>query len=473
MSLWKPSDSELAKLDEILGSLSGRRIGLLGLGVAGQAMATYLVKLGAHVVAGDLRTELANDEKLSESLTLRLGRMSEKTFEDVEALVISPGAHPNQSAVQAVRASGRPVFGELELVGNLGAKVVAITGTNGKSTTTAMIGQLIEGLGYSVFVGGNLGDPLSRFAASGESVDVLVLELSSFQLETAYRYKPDVSVVLNVTPDHGDRYDELEDYALTKANILSSQDSHQVTVLSADDKRVAQMAQHTAAQVRWFSTEQALENRDGFYLDDDNAQGSGTLGAELKLSLNHAKLFGRHNRENALAAFLAVDGLGLVKNNWPAILKGYAAFDGLEHRLEWVRELDGIRFVNDSKATNDEAAAVALRALPAPVVLLAGGRSKGGGYEALVTASKKKVTQVIAFGEAGTEIYERFSKEPVQTRQCATMLEAIAGSMNGCTPGTTVVLAPACSSFDEFPNYTVRGQAFKKAVFALGEGAQR
>ena len=473
MSLWKPSNSELAKLDEILGSLSGRRIGLLGLGVAGRAMAHYLVKQGANVVAADLRTELGQDENLSSNLTLRLGSMSESTFDDVEALVISPGAHPEQPAVQAVRASGRPVFGELELVGNLGAKVVAITGTNGKSTTTALIGRLLQSLGYSVFVGGNLGDPLSRFAASGESVDVLVLELSSFQLETAYRYRPDVSVVLNVTPDHGERYDDLEDYALTKANILASQTDDQVAVLSADDTRVEKMAQNTAAQVRWFSTGADLSNRDGLYLDNDTAQGSGKLGSELNLNLEHEKLFGRHNRENALAAFLAVDGLGLVDHNWSGILKGYQGFGGLEHRLEWVREVDGVRFINDSKATNDEAAAVALRALPAPVVLLAGGRSKGGGYEALVQASKDKVTQVIAFGEAGDEIYERFSKEPLDTRQCATMLEAVAGSLTGCTEGTTVVLAPACSSFDEFPNYTVRGQVFKQAVLALGEGAAR
>lgn len=473
MSLWKPSHSELEKLDEILGSLPGRRIGLLGLGVAGRAMATYLVKLGADVVAGDLRTELAEDESLSSSLTLRLGPMSEKTFEDVEALVISPGAHPEQEAVLAVRNSGRPVFGELELVGNLGSKVIAITGTNGKSTTTALIGRLIEGLGQSVFVGGNLGDPLSRFAASGESVDVLVLELSSFQLETAYRYKPDVSVVLNVTPDHGDRYDDLEDYALTKANILAGQTEQQVAVLSADDTRVQEMAQNTAANIHWFSTLGPLNNRDGLYLEDDQAQGSGALGSELNLNLEHEKLFGRHNRENALAAFLAVDGLGLDSHNWQRVLEAYQDFAGLEHRLEWVRELDGVRFINDSKATNDEAAAVALRALPAPVVLLAGGRSKGGGYEALVQASKDKVTQVIAFGEAGSEIYERFSKEPLETRQCATMLEAVADSMTGSIHGTTVVLAPACSSFDEFPNYTVRGRAFKKAVLALGEGASR
>lgn len=473
MSLWTPSHSELEKLDEILGSLDGRRIGLLGLGVAGQAMATYLVKSGAEVIAADLREELAQDEKLAESLTLRLGPMSAETFHDVEALVVSPGAHPTQPVVRAVRASGRPVFGELELVGNLGAKVVAITGTNGKSTTTAMIGRLLEGLGYSVFVGGNLGDPLSRFAASNESVDILVLELSSFQLETAYRYQPDVSIVLNVTPDHGDRYDGLKEYALAKQRILETQRPEQVVILSADDELVCAMADKTQANVRWFSTLTNLDGRDGLYLEDDKARGSGILGAELELSLTHEKLFGRHNQENALAAFLAVDGLGLVKDSWQRVLKGYRAFAGLEHRLEWVRELNGIRFINDSKATNDEAAAVALRALPAPVVLLAGGRSKGGGYEALVQASKDKVTRVIAFGEAGSEIIDRFSAEPVEVKQCATMSEAVACSISGCTDGTTVVLAPACSSFDEFPNYSVRGRAFKEAVLALGERQER
>jgi UDP-N-acetylmuramoylalanine--D-glutamate ligase len=470
MTLYTPTHNQLEKLDEILGSLEGRRIGLLGLGVAGRAMAAYLVSQGVKVVAADLRTELADDASLSDSLSLRLGPMSEETFADVEALVISPGAHPEQPAVEAVRRADKPVFGELELVGNLGSQVIAITGTNGKSTTTAMIGSLVEGLGKSVFVGGNLGDPLSRCAASGESVDVLVLELSSFQLETAYRYRPDVSLVLNVTPDHGDRYDDLEEYAHTKSNILSSQTKEQVAVLSADDKRVASMASQTEANVRWFSTLGHQFEGDGFYLEEDSAHGVGIYAGSNGLPLAHDKLFGRHNRENALAAFLAVDGLGIVNGNWDDVLKAYQKFAGLEHRLEWVRELQGVRFINDSKATNDEAAAVALRALPAPVVLLAGGRSKGGGYDALVEASKDKVTRVIAFGEAGPEIFERFSSEPLEITQCGTMAEAVHCSMDGCSEGTTVVLAPACSSFDEFSNYGVRGREYKAAVLALGEG---
>ena len=470
MTLYRPSHNQLQKLDEILGSLEGRRIGLLGLGVAGRAMASYLLSRGAQVIAADLRAELADDETLSSDLQLRLGEMSEATFADVEALVISPGAHPGQPAVEAVRKADKPIFGELELVGSLGSKVVAITGTNGKSTTTALIGSLIEGLGKSVFVGGNLGDPLSRFACSGETVDVLVLELSSFQLETAYRYSPDVSVVLNITPDHGDRYDDLEEYALAKSNILSGQTGAQITVLSADDSRVVAMADQTEAEVRWFSTQTALGERSGLYLDDECARGSGIYTVLEPLSLSHDKLFGRHNRENALAALLAVDGLGLVDGNWDDVMKAYRHFSGLEHRLEWVREWKGVRFINDSKATNDEAAAVALRALSAPVVLLAGGKSKGGGYEALVQASQDKVTRVIAFGEAGDEIYDRFSSEPLETIRCGTMAEAVGCSMTNCAEGTTVVLAPACSSFDEFSNYGVRGRAFKEAVMALGEG---
>ena len=311
---------------------------------------------------------------------------------------------------------------------------------------------------------------LSRFACSGETAGRVGLELSGFQLETAYRYSPDVSVVLNITPDHGDRYDDLEEYALAKSNILSSQTGAQITVLSADDSRVVAMADQTEAEVRWFSTQTSLGERSGFYLDDECARGSGIYTVLEPLSLSHDKLFGRHNRENALAALLAVDGLGLVDGNWDDVMKAYGHFSGLEHRLEWVREVEGVRFINDSKATNDEAAAVALRALPAPVVfLLAGGKSKGGGYEALVQASQDKVTRVIAFGEAGDEIYDRFSSEPLETIRCGTMAEAVGCSMTNCAEGTTVVLAPACSSFDEFSNYGVRGRAFKEAVMALGK----
>lgn len=471
MTLWTPTQDELAKLDLILGSIRGRKVGLLGLGVAGRAMADLLLANGAQVVAADLRPDLCHDTTLPSQLTLRLGPMDENTFHDVEALVISPGAHPEQPAVASFRNLQRPVLGELELVGKLNSKTIAITGTNGKSTTTALIGALVRGLGYSVFVGGNLGDPLSGFVAAGDTADVMVLELSSFQLETAYRYGPDVSVVLNVTPDHGERYDDIEDYSRAKMRILSSQLPSQTAVLNADDRRVNAMARETSAAVLRFSGAGTLAGEDGLFLVGENAKGSGQFTTQLSLSLGHEKLFGRHNLENAMAALLAVHALDLPECTWERLLEQYRTFAGLEHRLEWVSEIAGTRFINDSKATNDESAAVAVRALGSPLVVLVGGRSKGGGYEALVEACATKEVHVIAFGEAGAEIVERFAKQGIPVTHCTAFLSAIEQASSRAKPGTTVVLAPACSSFDEFSNYAERGRAFKAAVHALTQRA--
>ncbi len=461
----------LAQLDAILSSPEGRRIGVLGLGVAGRAMALYLAERGAVVVAADLRDALAEDTELSGQLELRLGEMSEETFADVEALVISPGAHPDQPAVRAVREAGKPIIGELELLGELPSKVVAITGTNGKSTTTALVGALISGMGEEPFVGGNFGESVASWVRRGAEADVAVIELSSFQLETAYRFAPDVSLVLNISHDHADRYDGLEDYALAKRRVLEGQSPEQTTILNADDVRVAAMAEHARGQTLWFSTEAPLGERDGLYLDGDVAKGAGTLAEMAPLPLQHERLVGRHNRQNALAALLIAYALGYAADGWDSVMEAYRGFEGLEHRLEWVLESEGVRYINDSKATNDVSAGVALRAVSGGVILLAGGRSKNAGYGALLEAAQSaEVIKVFAFGEAGPEIHDAFGAAGFQSEVCTGLSHAVERAVAEASSGQCVLLSPACSSFDEFANYAERGRSFKEFVRDATEG---
>ncbi|MEE8408476.1 MAG: UDP-N-acetylmuramoyl-L-alanine--D-glutamate ligase, partial [Myxococcota bacterium] len=336
-----------------------------------------------------------------------------------------------------------------------------------KSTTTALIGALVRAAGKKAFVGGNFGDPLVAWLARGEPAEVAVLELSSFQLETAYRFSANVALVLNVTPDHFDRYPDIESYALTKQRLIENLGPGSVAVLNHDDVRVAAMAEHCAGRVWWFGTAVSdLEGLgvDGATLDGDTLVPHGALESLGRVDLSHPRLIGKHNRQNALAAWIAAAALGVATEaTRDAIHTGYLAFQGLEHRLELVADVGGVRFINDSKATNDDAAAVALRAMDRPVILLAGGRGKGAGYASLVSAAQNCARVVVAFGEDRHAVARAFTgRTDVVT--VGSMREAFDTAVARAVDGDAVLLAPACASFDEFANYGERGRAFKRWV---------
>jgi UDP-N-acetylmuramoylalanine--D-glutamate ligase len=441
------------------------RVGVLGLGVVGKAMALYLARRGAFVAGADLRIGIDDPELTAAGVELRLGPMTARTFADVDLLAVSPGADPRQPAVQAVLAGDRPVIGELELVGDIPARVIAITGTNGKSTTTALTGALVAAAGYRAFVGGNLGDPIVSWIDSGDPAEVAVLELSSYQLETAYSFSADAGVVLNVTPDHFERYPDVEDYADTKQRLV---ECSAVSILNQDDPRVVAMAGAARDRLVWFSTRASSVPGDGAVLAGDRVRGFGSAELLDGFALEHPRLFGRHNREDALAALLACHALGLLRqDNLAAVRDGYVAFAGLEHRLEWVGERRGVVFINDSKATNDESAAVAVGAMERPVVLLAGGRDKGTGYARLAEVLPGRTRQVVAYGEAGDSIAEALAGV-VPVVRVDSMAQAFERAVAGARSGDVVLLAPACSSFDEFDNYAERGRTFKRLVAELG-----
>lgn len=470
MTLLEPTTQMLARLDALRANPTGRTVGVLGLGVAGRAMALHLVRRGARVIGADRRADLRDAELLAAGIELRLGAIDESTFADVEALVITPGADPRQPAVQAVWARGVAVLGELELVGKLPAKVVGITGTNGKSTTTALIGELARGLGWRSFVGGNFGEPVVSWVDRGEAADVLVLELSSYQLETAYRFCADVAVVLNVTPDHLDRYESVSSYARAKARLLANMDARGIAVLNDDDPYVRDMAGVTHAQCWWLSTKARPQREHAAWLDGTTLRACGAASALDGFDLRHPRLLGRHNRENAIAALMATLGLaGSQSLSTVQLRAAYVGFGGLAHRLEIVADVGGVLYVNDSKATNDDAAAVALGAMDRPTLLLVGGRDKGGGYARLATLAAHHARLVIAYGEARPQIVRAFASHP-GLRQADGFDAALSLATHEARSGEAVLLAPACSSFDEFTNYVERGERFRAQVRQLERG---
>ncbi|MCK5689925.1 UDP-N-acetylmuramoyl-L-alanine--D-glutamate ligase, partial [Myxococcota bacterium] len=411
---------------------------------------------------------------------IRLGAMRSGAFDDVEALVLSPGVDPGQPVVHAVKDRSIPIFGELELVGNLDGRVAAITGTNGKSTVTSLLGRLIRSVGKTAFVGGNLGEPIATHILSGEKRDSMVLELSSYQLETAYRFRPDVAIVLNISPDHLSRYHDLASYARTKRRIIENMGPEDVAILNFDDPHVAAMSTATKAKILWFSTRGTPLPGPGASLIDGKfiphklsefltESSSGFLEESWgDIDLEESKLLGLHNRENAVAALLGAIamGCGKTKDEIQTLCETCLDFPGLEHRLERVAEVNDILYINDSKATNDDAAKVALEAMTRPAVLLVGGMDKGTGYSAVTKASLKYARVVIAFGEARHVIESALTKHPrVFVR--STMEEAFDLAVEEARGGDVVLLAPACSSFDQYQNFKVRGDVFRSLVAEL------
>ncbi len=485
-----PDKRVLGRLDELLAAPSGARVGVLGLGVSGVACAQYLLRRGALVVAADQAPTLSEAAGAAlggvDGVELCLGGVSASTFDDVAGVVVSPGVDPRQEAVVAAGGRGVPVFGELELCGSLPVPVVAVTGTNGKSTVSALIGELLVSQDLSAFVGGNFGEPIAAFVDSGAQADVAVLELSSYQLETAWRFAPEVAVVLNVQPDHLERYDDLDAYAAVKGRVFAGQRAGQVAVLNCDDERVLALGGLGQGEKWGYSVSGAIGElcAGGCEIEARPPHGcglvpSGCLSDLGSLSLQNPALLGSHNCQNGAAAILAVMGLVrsageddvVVRDRWAQLSRAFSRFSGLRHRLQTVGSFRGVRFVNDSKATNDVSAAAAVAAIVGPVVLLVGGRSKGAGYDSLVAACRGHVRLVVAFGEAKDEVAEVFTAceeatgAGVSVRDDLRAAFVVAAQL--ALPGDTVLLSPACASFDSYASYRQRGDAFCSMVAGL------
>ncbi|HEX4448921.1 MAG TPA: UDP-N-acetylmuramoyl-L-alanine--D-glutamate ligase [Polyangiaceae bacterium] len=442
-----------------MSELAGKRVVVVGLGASGAAAARLCLRLGARVVANDGKpaTALSDEARALEGLgaTLVTGGHAAARMEDADVVVVSPGVPPLPE-VTAAAARGVPVWGEVELAVrsmDYPASLIAIGGTNGKSTTTSLAGALLEASGRRVFVGGNLGEPLSDHA--GQRYDAVVLEVSSFQMERVDRFRPHVAALLNVTDDHLDRYAGFDAYARAKGNAFARQTADDWAVVPANDATCLRQARRGQGRVVSFGPGGEVDvSADGVV---DRRSGERFARADMALT-------GGHNALNVAAAIACVVPLGVEAATIRRVLRD---FQGLPHRTALVAEIGGVRFYDDSKGTNVGATVTALEGLVEPrAVLIAGGRDKGGSYGPLADALARKGRAAVLLGESADAI-ARAIGDRLPVRRAATMDEAVVAARGLAVPGDAVLLSPACSSFDMFRDYKHRGDEFVRAVTAL------
>jgi len=446
--------------------LAGKHVLIVGLGRSGLASARVCAERGAHVVVSDKRDRAqlsATLAKLPAGVETELGGHVEASFLRADLIVLSPGV-PELPELGAARVAGVQIVGEMELASwFIEGQIVAITGTNGKSTTTTLCGAIVRASGFPTFIGGNLGEPLSEAVGTRAATlgGILVVEASSFQLDTIERFHPRVAVLLNITPDHLDRYRDLEAYARSKGRIFSTQTASDFAVVNADDALAIRVSDHIAARRIFLSTTQKLEQ--GGWLEGD------TLcirlpGGELeRYTSQNPSLVGRHNHENALAALLAGRLAGATPSE---ARRSLLEFRALAHRMELVAEARGVEFYDDSKGTNVGAVTAALSGFPRPVVLIAGGRDKGGDYGPLVEVFSRVGRGVVLIGEAAQRMADALGTAvpPEHIQRAGTMEEAVEKAAGMALRGDAVVLSPACSSFDMFRDYAHSAEVFRAAV---------
>ena len=454
------------------------QVTVVGLARSGVSAARLLSQLGARVTVADRKDQQELSTVLPQlgqtGIAVKVGAQYESALEGADLVVISPGVPTRIDALNRLRARGVRVIGELELASRfLTAPIVAITGTNGKSTTVTLIGKFLQESGRRVFVGGNLGIAASEAAltcvqakpGSAAPYEYVVLEVSSFQLETTEEFHPWIAAVLNVTLDHMDRYASVDDYVAAKARIFSNQTAGDYSLFNLDDARVAALRGRTKGTVLGFSRSGAtIPGVTGSTLLEGDRIVTTVRGTREEICRrSDMRLIGLHNVENVMAA--VTYGL-LCGCSIEAIRAVLQSFPGLEHALEVVRERRGVRFVNDSKGTNVDAVLKALEGIDQPIWLIAGGRDKGGDFSRLQSAIRQRVKGLILIGEAAGRIQAAMGNFD-RCRPAATLRDAVELAAREAQPGEVVLLSPACASFDMFADYQDRGRQFKALVQAL------
>jgi len=442
--------------------IKGKKVLVLGLARTGRECARFLAQRGASVQVTDVRSEeeLKQEMETLAALPIRyfLGGEDPDWLEGVDIIVPSPGVPAENVLLKEGSRRGIKILSEIEFACRfLRAPLVAITGTNGKSTTTTLVGEMLKASGGKVFVGGNIGTPLIGFV--GGDWEWGVVEVSSFQLEWIEEFRPRISVLLNLTEDHLDRYPNFRAYCQAKQRIFEAQDANDIAILGRDDRLVWEMRKRIRARVVSFGFSEVDDGvfvaaREMIWRDGSR---------EEKFPLSRVKIQGVHNVENMMAAIAAAKSAGVSAS---AIQKVLEDFPGLEHRLEFVREKDGVRYYNDSKGTNVGAVVKSLASFSDPVILLAGGVDKGGDYGILRQEIRQKVRRLVLFGEA-QEIIARALGDLTETVIVENLEAAVGDAFAHARAGEVVLLSPACSSFDMFRNYAERGQVFKSLVQAL------
>jgi UDP-N-acetylmuramoylalanine--D-glutamate ligase len=438
---------------------------VVGLARTGVVTSLFSAGYGAIVTATDEKPESELAEVAARlravGVKLEFGVPGEATFLEQDLIVLSPGVPAKLPQLELARSRGIPVWSELELAWRfLRGKLIGITGSNGKTTTTSLVAHILKTAGIHTLVGGNIGVPLLALVESSTDSTVTVAEISSFQLETIAEFRPEIGVLLNLTPDHLDRHVSFDEYARAKMRMFENQLDRDAAVLNADDPEVTRRMP-TGPHIFWFSRQKRVAS--GTFLRDGQIFFR-TEGAEIPLARHdEIPLRGEHNVENVLAA-CAVAYLGGAE---PAgIASGVKTFRGVEHRLEFVAEIGGVAFYNDSKATNVDASLKAIEAFPGPLIVILGGKDKGAPYTPLREPLEQRTRLAIVIGAAAEKIASELSGA-VPVEHAGTLDRAVQIAVDSARAGDTVLLAPACSSFDQFENYEHRGRAFKELVARL------
>jgi len=454
--------------DRAMMDLKGKKVLVVGLGKSGLAAALFLRHRGARVTVSDVRSaeQLAKEipTLLDEGIMVEAGGHGLLTFRRQDLIVVSPGVPLDTPELVQARGFGLEIIGELELASRfLQGRTIAVTGSNGKTTTTTLLGEILTGAGLSTLVGGNIGVPVVALAEQSTPENWSVLEVSSFQLESTIEFRPQIAVILNITPDHLDRHGSFENYALAKERIFAAQTAEDSVVLNADNVRTVAAAQRAKGNVFWFSLEHSVEQ--GAWVEEGwvvyRAAKDGAV--EKILPLSGIPLKGEHNVENVLAAVVASRLAGVPVD---ALRTAIEHFHAVEHRLEFVATHNGVEFYNDSKATNVDATAKALAAFSGGIHLILGGKDKNSDYTTLSPLLRERVRAVYTIGAAAAKI-ESHLRGVISLLSCETLDKAVHAAANAARPGEVVLLAPACSSFDQFESYEHRGRVFKELVAGL------
>lgn len=450
--------------------LNGKRVLVVGLARTGVATARFLAARGARVAVSEQRPESAVAVEVAAlrelNVEVECGGHSPERFRDAELIVLSPGVPLTLPPLAEAREKGIEVISELELAWRfLRGTVVAVTGSNGKTTTVSLLGKIFAEAGRAVQVGGNIGTPLISLVDTACDHSVNVIEVSSFQLEAITSFRPRVAALLNITPDHLDRHASMSEYIAAKARLFGYQEKNDFAIFNADDAASAALAPEVRAERVWFSRKQRLDV--GAFVDNGWVVYSNGPEREPVLPREEIRLQGEHNLENVLAAVCAARILDVPSRH---IRAAVARFEGVEHRLEFVAEINGVRYYNDSKATNVDSALHAINAFAGKLIVILGGKDKGGDFRPLRQPLRERARHVLLIGAARNKMADQLENR-VPTERLETLAEAVARAAKLAVPGDIVLLAPACASFDQFENFEHRGRVFKEQVRQLGQRA--
>jgi len=450
--------------------LANKRVLVVGLGKSGVASALFLKAHGARVTVSDSKPQDELKEEipvlLDHGIAVETGGHGERTFQGQDLIVVSPGVPADAPPLVQARSLGEKVIGEIELAAQaFPGKILAITGSNGKTTTTTLAGEIIAAGGFPTVVGGNIGTPAISLVEGAKRNTIAVLEVSSFQLETIQSFRPRIATVLNVTPDHLDRHRTFTAYIAAKARIFENQQPEDFAVLNADDRTCVDLAPRTRAQVFWFSRKKDVTL--GAFVHDGQIIFRDAQGQREIMPVSEIPLKGAHNVENILAAVCIGALMGCKPEQ---IRKAVREFTAVEHRLEHVATVRGVEYYNDSKATNVDATIKALESFPANIHIILGGKDKGSDYTVLNELLRARAKRVYTIGAAADKIESQI-KGAAEIVHAETLENAVKRATESAQPGDIVLLAPACASFDQFRNYEHRGKVFKEVVAEIATHA--